>query len=231
MHKISGRTRAVTNTDSDLIPGTRARAIAADLRKLILAGDYAPGERLRQSAIAERYGVSTTPVREAFGHLASEGLVRQDAHRGVEVFKPSLKELEEIYEIRLSLEPLTAELATKALTEDDLRALEELVSRMKAAKPADYPPLNQEFHRRIYEASGRPRVTDVIGSLREASASYTIMTVGHFDAAYHEQVQSEHEAILAALRSRAKRKVGSLVRKHLEHNWRHQSQVVTEDGS
>jgi DNA-binding GntR family transcriptional regulator len=67
---------------------------------MIQARELEPGQRLRQAEVAARFGVSTTPVREAFTALAQEGFVRQDAHRGVVVFEPSLEELTETFEIR-----------------------------------------------------------------------------------------------------------------------------------
>src|SRR4051794_36845388 len=116
----SERTRSI-------VPATRAEAVATELRRLITSGELAPGTHLRQTDIAARFGVSTTPVREAFMILAREGVVRQDAHRGVVVFEPSVKDVTETYEIREVLEGLAAELATKQLTDDDLQALEALV--------------------------------------------------------------------------------------------------------
>src|ERR1700758_5490422 len=91
-------------------PRTRAEAVAERLRQMIISGELAPGTRLRQAEIAELFNVSTTPVREAFTSLAREGFVRQDAHRGVEVFHPTEADIRENYEIRLALEPLATEL-------------------------------------------------------------------------------------------------------------------------
>src|SRR5882724_366701 len=135
-------------------PHTRAVAVAAEIRRLIQDGALQPGERLRQASIASRFGVSTTPVREAFMALASEGLVRQDAHRGVVVFEPSLDELTETYEIRQVLEPLATGLAAPRLTDAELEVLEALLGQMRSASPPQYANLNREFHRRIYVASG-----------------------------------------------------------------------------
>src|SRR5213593_1234309 len=102
MHRtLSSATVDVAPSPVPPPPRTRAEAIAAELRRAILVGELAPGDRLRQAEMAERYGVSTTPVREAFTALAGEGLVRQDAHRGVVVFSPSVDEVSETYEIRI----------------------------------------------------------------------------------------------------------------------------------
>jgi DNA-binding GntR family transcriptional regulator len=209
-----------------LPPRTRAEAIATELRRAILAGELAPGERLRQAEIAERYGVSTTPVREAFTALAGDGLVRQDAHRGVVVFSPSVEEVTETYEIRGALEALAVRLATPALTNAALADLDELVGRMAEASPADYAELNREFHDRIYAAAGRRRLQGIITSLRERS--YSKLATRRFDPAYRDQVHSEHKAILAALQARAVGEAVTLVSSHLEHNARHVAALVLD---
>src|SRR5215218_5709527 len=106
-----------------LVLPTRAGLVAQRLRDMIESGELAPGAVLRQTEIAERFGVSTTPVREAFATLMREGVVRQDAHRSVMVFQPAADELAQIYEIRGALEPLATELAAKNITDDQVAEL------------------------------------------------------------------------------------------------------------
>src|SRR6266576_3119339 len=149
------------------VPSTRSEAVANELRRLIQSGELGPGTRLRQADIAERFMVSTTPVREAFASLARDGLVRQDAHRSAVVSSPSVDELREMYEIRGVLEALAARLATSNLTADDLESLEEIAYGMRGAAPEGYVELNRSFHRRIYAAAGRPRLLEIIEQLRE----------------------------------------------------------------
>jgi DNA-binding GntR family transcriptional regulator len=213
----------------DFFHPTRAETIASALRRAILAGDYAPGARLRQAAIATRFGVSTTPVREAFTALAREGLVRQDPHRGVVVFEPSVDELNEIYEMRAVLEPLATEIAAPVLSAAGLAALGELVAEMRTASPERYAVLNHEFHTQIYSAAQRPRLVDIISTLREASASYLRLTVRFPDEVYRGRVQDEHEAILDALRARAAKRAGKLCGAHLKHNQKHVAQLVRDN--
>src|SRR5205823_3309951 len=112
-------------------PRTRAEAVAQRLRQMIVSGELAPGDRLRQNEIAELFQVSTTPVREAFTSLAREGFVRQDAHRGVEVFRPTEDDIRENYEIRLVLEPLAAEHAALSITEEALGELGRILDEME----------------------------------------------------------------------------------------------------
>ena len=213
-----------------VVPLTRAEAVAGELRRMIQKGELPPGTRLRQADIASRFGTSTTPVREAFMMLAREGVVRQDAHRGVVVFEPSLDELNETYEIREALEALATELAARKLTDDDLGALETIVTQMRPAKPARYVELNRDFHRRIYAAAARPRLLEMIEQLRDIASSYIGLTVTDYDPDYRDAVQAEHEAILEALRKRDAKRAGRLVRDHLRHNARHVGELVDRAG-
>ena len=167
--------------EKSILPATRSEAVASELRRLIQSGELPPGTRLRQADIASRFGMSTTPVREAFMILAREGVVRQDAHRGVVVFEPSMDELTETYEIREVLEGLAAEHAAGQLTAEDLDALDTLVKQMRTAKPARYVELNRDFHRRIYQAAARNRLFEMIEQLRDLASSYNLMTVRQYD--------------------------------------------------
>jgi DNA-binding GntR family transcriptional regulator len=213
-----------------VVPLTRAEAVAGELRRMIQKGELPPGTRLRQADIASRFGTSTTPVREAFMMLAREGVVRQDAHRGVVVFEPSRDELNETYEIREALEVLATELAAKNLTDDDLGGLETIVTQMRSAKPARYVELNRDFHRRIYAAAARPRLLEMIEQLRDIASSYIGLTVADYDPDYRDAVQAEHQAILEALGKRDARRAGRFVRDHLRHNARHVGKLVDRAG-
>lgn len=201
-----------------LLPTLRSEAVASEIRRMIQSGEFGPGERLPQAEIAARFGVSTTPVREAFTALAQEGLVRQDAHRSVVVFEPSLAELSETFEMREILEELATSLAADQLSDEDLAALKGILAEMRTAKPQKYFELNRVFHRRIYASARRVRLLEMIEQLREVAGNYLAMTVRQYDSAYREQVQTEHEGILAALVERDVSRASRLVRDHLRHN-------------
>ena len=209
---------------------TRAQAVADEIRRLILTGELEPGTRLRQVELAERFNVSTTPVREAFGLLARQGLVRHDVQRGVVVFTPTVRDVLENYEIRLALEPLATELAAQRIGDADLERLDGVVARMRATDDGlAYLALNRDFHRAIYAAADRPRLLEIIESLRDAFEAYL-----QFDAAvrpdpqYFARGHAEHEAIAAALRARAPEDARRLMEEHLRHNAAHFRESVQE---
>jgi DNA-binding GntR family transcriptional regulator len=221
------------NTDTFSIGGTRAAAIAAELRRLIQTGELPAGARLRQAEIAERFGVSTTPVREAFTALAREGVVRQDAHRGVVVFTPQLADLRENYLIRGALESLASEKAAEKIGDEDLARLDSLLERMGREKNASrYQDLNRRFHATIYAAADRPRLAELIESLRDASEAYLRLLASRPPRdEYLAQGHAEHQAIAQALASHDGAAANRLVAEHLEHNLRELEAVVAADGA
>src|SRR5215204_6555908 len=115
---------------SAIAHSTTAKVVAGKLRDEIQEGVLGPGTRLRQNEIAARFGVSTTPVREAFAQLQAEGLVRIDPHRGAVVFHPTADDLVEFYEIREVLESFAVVRALPGLRPDVVKDLEALIDRM-----------------------------------------------------------------------------------------------------
>ncbi len=202
---------------------TRASAVEAELRREILSGELPPGTHLRQAEIAARFNVSTTPVREALGGLSRLGLVRHDPQRGAVVFTPTTEDVRENYELRLALEPLAGEIAAKSVTEDELRHLEEVIVGMRQSRgPTEYQQLNRDFHRTIYAAAKRPRLFEIIESLRDAFEAYIqLEAAGDPDPVYLAAAHEQHEAISVALSARSAKQSGKLLRRHLEDNREH----------
>jgi DNA-binding GntR family transcriptional regulator len=102
--------------------------VYAQVRHAILTGALRPKERITENQIAERFGLSRTPVREAFRRLEAEGLIVVVPQRGAFVSQPSLEDILEIYQIRTPLECMAARIAADAITEAQLGRLEELVA-------------------------------------------------------------------------------------------------------
>lgn len=196
---------------------TRAGMVADRLRGLIQTGEVLPGSVLRQNEVAARFGVSTTPVREAFAILMRDGLVQQDAHRSVRVFSPSAAELAEIYEIRGLLEPGATTWATKLASEEDLSSLDGILEEMRTSGPgARYLELNVALHARIYAIANRPRLAEMIESLRKTSSAYLHMTLDEPDPVYAAKIHAEHEAIVEAMRAGDAERAATVTREHLE---------------
>lgn len=201
---------------SPLGRSTTAKVLAGRLREEIQDGTLAPGVRLRQNEVAERFGVSTTPVREAFAQLQAEGLVRIDPHRGAVVFHPTADDLLEYYEIREALESLAVTHAVDGLTPQRAKELNDLIQRMRRTRNARrWLQMNDEFHRKLYECARRPHLISLIENLRDASNPYLYMLVASRKP--WDQINGEHQEILnACVRGDAKT-ARLAVRDHLRH--------------
>jgi DNA-binding GntR family transcriptional regulator len=195
---------------------TTSEEVAARLRAEILRGDLKPATRLRQGVVAGRFGVSTTPVREAFALLQAEGLVRIDPHRGAIVFHPSVEDVREYYEIREALETLAITLAIPNLDDHLVEELQSLIDRMRHVRDeVTWTSMNEEFHRAIYAASKRPRLCNMIATLRDASSAYIHIYVAHQPPG--AQADGDHQEILDACRSRDAARARAAVAHHMRH--------------
>jgi DNA-binding GntR family transcriptional regulator len=132
--------------------------VAREVERRILAGEFLPGEKLNEEALAVKLGVSRGPVREAFRTLESSGLVRTEKNRGVFVREVSLDEADEIYEVRAGIDELIGRLLAKRIKPAQVAELRDLMKKMqqaaKARSVADYYPLNVRFHDRLAELTG-----------------------------------------------------------------------------
>jgi DNA-binding GntR family transcriptional regulator len=134
---------------------SKADLVALTVRDMIRSGELPPGSVLRQRDVAQRLGVSPTPVREALQRLEAEGFVVSEAHRGAMVVRSEDWRLYENALIRAALESLAAQLAAEKATLADLAEMERINEELAAVTDPDLAvQLNRRFHFRIYEASG-----------------------------------------------------------------------------
>jgi DNA-binding GntR family transcriptional regulator len=154
---------------------TTAINLASVLRDAVNMGILAPGAPLRQEVIAAKYGVSRIPVREAFGRLESEGLLTVHPNRGAYVNSPSIAEVQEIFDLRLLLEPDILRRATPLHTPKTIRHLEAIQRELEVEDDAlAWLKLDQAFHRALYEPSARIRTLSLVDSLRVSVNRYYV---------------------------------------------------------
>lgn len=210
---------------------TIAEQVATALRHEITTGQLAAGTKLRQVEIAQRFGVSTTPVREAFGLLQSDGLVQIDTHRGVTVFLPTVQDLVEHYEIRMALEMLAVEKAAEHFQAQNAPPLAALLDEMQATSDATlYVEWNQQFHLRLYHLSGRSRLITMIEELRNASNAYLHLYAAADVPRDAPRLDMEHREILAACQANDPIRAANAVRHHLEQTVAHVMNVLEQAG-
>lgn len=179
------------------------------IKDWILTGEFVPGALLGEGALAERLGVSRTPVREALGHLERDGLVEIVAHRGAFIRWPSAQDVEERFDIRIAIETLALRRAFSKLSEEVLRRLVERVRAQRdGIEHASFKEIEQlsiEVHMAVLEAAGNRRIVDLTHQLREqvyiASTLYRDPD-GTVSLPRVRQVADDHEAILSALLAR-----------------------------
>jgi DNA-binding GntR family transcriptional regulator len=204
--------------------------VVAILREEILTGRLQGGEPVREQDVAERLGVSRTPVREAVGRLVAEGLLIKDGNRTAHVFRPSLEELLEIYEIRIPLESLAARLACESPRDGflaELRAAGRALSRARAG--VDWSGRHEEFHMCLARGSGRPRLVSLVHTLRVQSEPYVRFAVTVDDDLLH-RAEQDHVAIVQLAEAGDGRGMERLVKKHLKATTKRVSALLTSPG-
>lgn len=143
--------------------------VVHSLRNRIIDGVYAPGERLTEDRLAEDFGVSRNPVREAMRTLEAEGFLLVLPSRGVVVATPDESALRDLFAVRGRLEPLAARLAAERAGPGDVAGLRDLLARARAATDAgDFPEvamLNSALHQRVIDIGGNVWLTTITGSL------------------------------------------------------------------
>ena len=183
------------------------------LLERILAHEYAPGDRLVETRIAQELGVSQAPVREALRELETLRLVESAPFKGARVRAASDRELAEIYPIRAALEDVAARAASERLA-GKVAPLEREIRRMAKAKDLrEQVEHDVRFHKLIVEASGNARLIEMWESLQvEARTMITAIRTGLDPVA----VAARHEPIVEALRRRDADAAGREIRRHVE---------------
>lgn len=196
-------------------PPTREEYVANRLREAILRGDFVPGDRLDENALAEALGVSRTPIRSALRVLAAESLVDLHPHRGAIVSELSPDELTEVYLVRSILEGTAARLAAPKMDDERIRTLEALIQELEStADPDQWLAINNQFHATLYQAANRPRMLSIIEYVRNISTPYIRQFIGMRE--HMESSRDDHRRILEACRNRDGHMAESEIKKHLQ---------------
>lgn len=187
------------------------------VRKSILEGKFAPGERLMETTLAETLGVSRTPVREAIRKLELEGLVVMVPRRGAYVASLSVRDISETFEIRAALEGLAASLAVDKMTPEELELMEVNVLKMSQYIEEKNIEMivetDEQFHDVLITAGRNKKLTQMISLLREQIKRFRQISLSNLDR--QSLVLGEHRQILEAIADRDQRKAQLLVEKHI----------------
>lgn len=187
------------------------------LRKAILTGDLKPGERLMEIHLANKLGVSRTPIREAIRMLELEGLVTMIPRRGAEVAHITLKSLQDVLEVRRALEALAVELACDRITREQLLTLREACDHFafvtKTGNATEIAKADVELHDIIVQASDNERLKQLVNNLSEQMYRYRFEYIK--DASKHEQLIKEHEIIYNAIAKKERATASAAIKTHI----------------
>ncbi len=188
------------------------------LRQAILKGELAPGERLMEIALANRLGVSRTPVREAIRKLELEGLVLMIPRKGAEVACISEKTLRDVLEVRRTLESLAVELACQRITDDQLHQLiqanEDFKESFASNDPIFIAQRDEAFHDVIYAATDNQKLVQMMNGLREQIYRFRLEYIKY--ESKRLDLVTEHNGIIEALRRRKLSDAKARMRYHIE---------------
>lgn len=188
---------------SQVRDGNSSSRIAELTRTAILIGEYAPGTRIRQEDLAQRFGASRVPVREALRTLEADGLVTLVANTGALVSRLTLAECSEVYETRERVEPLLLRYAMPHISAAHMDRLDELVVNMQATTDVErFMVLDREFHLGAYAAVETAVLGDLVRRLWNTTQHYRRAFTLLLDEHSARVVHDEHHMLASAIRAR-----------------------------
>lgn len=201
-------------------PPTAQEAVLAQVRRELVSGALRPGQQVRQEQLAERYGVSRVPLREALKILEGEGQVVYHPHRGYFVTELSVEDLVEVYRLRELLEAEAIRAAVPNLTDRSMADLQTAQSAVvRADRTRDVAAIteaNRRFHFTLFEVSGKARLVRILRQLWDSTDVYR--TVYFTQPANRGRVAAEHDQQLVAMEQRNAEAVVALQAEHRNHS-------------
>lgn len=198
--------------------GTRiADSIRERIEQMIVTGEFADGERLDEVKLAEQFGVSRTPLREAFQSLAASGLLTLEARRGAFIRHPDFVELVEMFEVMAEIEAMCGFRAARQVTDEQMLAIGVTIEACEAAIAIgdfdEYYRENEKFHHLVYEASGNRFLAREAARLHKRLKPYRRLQL----RANGRMPQSmrEHRAVFAALERNDSKATAAALRQHV----------------
>lgn len=196
------------------VPRTTQATVTEHLRQAILLGQLPGGTRLVQSELAEAFNVSVTPIREALRELSTQGLIELDAFKGAVVRMPTLAELEELYEMRAVLIPLSVKRGIDRITPQQIQQAEVLLTQMEATENHEqWVDLNRQFHNLLDDAAQASLLKQSLQQLSDLSAIY--INISFSEQPFRKEVsEQEHREILQAYQTKDAEAATELILNH-----------------
>ena len=189
------------------------------LRQAILRGELKPGERLMEIQLANKLGVSRTPIREAIRKLELEGLVLMIPRKGAEVAEITEKSLKDVLEIRRALEDLAVRLACEKITKEELKELkiagDDFKKVLKSQDITEVAEADVRFHDVIYVATDNPKLIQLLNNFREQMYRFRVEYLKK--AEVRPQLLAEHDEIIKYITEGNKEEASRVVTRHIEN--------------
>ena len=189
------------------------------LRRAILRGELKPGERLMEIQLANKLGVSRTPIREAIRKLELEGLVLMVPRKGAEVAEITEKNLRDVLEVRCALEELAVQLACDRIDPERMQQLLDSAAHFRdilgTADITELGEADEAFHDVIFRATDNRRLIQLLNNLREQMYRYRIEYLKKKEC--YPQLLEEHAAIIQAIREHDKAKATEITVQHINN--------------
>ncbi|MBP2651066.1 MAG: rspR 3 [Firmicutes bacterium] len=193
--------------------------VSEALREAIVTELLKPGERLMEIQLAEELGVSRTPVREAIRRLELEGFLVTVPRRGTYVSNLSIRDVNEVFEIRTALDVLAAELAAERITEEELERMERLLVQISEhIDSGDVDKIVEadgKFHDILYQASRNDRLVGIINNLREQFTRFRAISMAY--PGRLKNTLEEHRRLVEAIAQRDAELAKEYAREHMEN--------------
>lgn len=189
------------------------------LRKAILTGQLRPGERLMEVHLANKLGVSRTPIREAIRKLELEGLVVMIPRRGAEVAQITEKSLKDVLEVRRTLDVLSVELACERISDEGKEQLkaacEDFEEATRSKDASVIAKADVKLHDIIVEATGNQRLKQLVNNLSEQMYRYRFVYIK--DESQHEKLIAEHREIYEGILAGDKERAATAAGMHIDN--------------
>jgi DNA-binding GntR family transcriptional regulator len=210
-------------------PRTVAEQVANVLREAIANGTIKAGTPLRQDELAEQFGFSRMPIRDALRQLEAEGIVSIHPTKGAHVARMDSAEISEIYALRELLESEALRLSVPGLAGAKLEEAEQVLDQIDAERNVGrWGALNRAFHLALYHACGNRRLLGLIEAHHNAADRYVRILLSNLD--YRNRSQAEHRDLLAACRRHDGDKAVSILMQHLREGSETLVNAIEGDG-
>jgi DNA-binding GntR family transcriptional regulator len=202
------------------LTNVKREEIYRQLREEVLSCTIMPGQSLHENHLADRFGVSKSPIRDALMRLEADGLIIVQSRKGYRVAPVSVSDAADMYELRSKIEEAVAEIVAQSATDEELASLDRFRTPDDWADKGGFIAYNREFHRSVASLCRNKRLKDIALDLIDQFNRFTFISLAVIGPAHYDMPLSDHIAIIDQLQARDSRKAARVVSQHLSRGRR-----------